>query len=126
MPFELSGSRHLLGRSCPKPSWQKLKIFAVLPTAREMKKFIFHPERLVRLCRKLSASTIARIWGTAIPIKFVGVSKPQNELLAAKAKLALCFPPISLQQQNKKIIRVTISSKVATRIFLCLQFVNIL
>jgi hypothetical protein len=37
MPFELSDSRHLLGRSCPKPSWQKLKIFAVLPTAREMK-----------------------------------------------------------------------------------------
>jgi hypothetical protein len=45
---------------------------------------------------------IARVWGIAIPIKFVGVSKARFELLAAKAKLALCFPTISPQQHNKK------------------------
>jgi hypothetical protein len=86
---------------------------------------VFPPAQVGRLCR-ISAPNLARAWGIAIPIKVVDAPKARFELLAATAKLALYFPPISLRQQNKKIIRVVTPYRAAIRIFLYLQFVNIL
>jgi hypothetical protein len=77
---------------------------------------VFPPAQVGRPCR-ISAPIIARAWGTAIPIKVVDAPKARFELLAATAKLALYFPPISLRQQNKKIIRVVALQRAAARIF---------
>jgi hypothetical protein len=80
------------------------------------KTIVFSPAPQGRLCR-FPAPTLARAWGIAIPIKVVDASKARFELLAATAKLALCFFQYCFHNRTQKIIRVTISSKIAARIF---------
>jgi hypothetical protein len=91
----------LVGAFLPQTQLAKIENFCSLAYGKGYEKIHFFILTDWSDCAEIYRhQLIARVWGIAIPIKFVGVSKSQNELLAAKAKLALCFPPILLQQQK--------------------------
>jgi hypothetical protein len=92
----------LVGVYLPQTQSAIFEKISVLPPARDEKNlwFFLLPHRAD--CAAFSAPTLARAWGTAIPIEFVDAAKARFKLLAATAKLALCFCQYCFHNRTQK------------------------
>jgi hypothetical protein len=96
-------SMALVGAFLPQTQWAIFEKICSLASGKGREKTsVFPPAPQGRLCRNLSAPTLARAWGIAIPIKVVDAAKARFELLAATAKLALCFYQYFIHNRTRK------------------------
>jgi hypothetical protein len=115
----------LVGAFLPQTQSAILKKYAVLPSARVAKihRFFSCPTGQTV---PFSGTSSRKGMGNCNPHRVCRCGKGSFQVIGSHGETCSLLPQISLQQQNRKIIRVVAPQGAATRIFLCLEFVNIL